>query len=290
MKKSKALSSKKAITSLAISAVVVGIMMILLPEKFQTTTLAFGLCAIVGSLFASLFQSSSNKKTEKLKRDAELDIDILYTSRKVKIGHKVILMSKVQRELEKIIHDEIQGKEVNNARKEVLFSLVHKYKSQGLVIDNDALAKITSYERNEHSNPSEKDDSVNEKLKNYTVTQLFLVSKRQDLFWAKNIAILATTVSAGIAHFYYPTHQLISLVPVFLYLALLIKEMVLTRRVEMGYFGKNKFEAIQLLIFIEKNKDNLDLNGPGGYKRKIFKATVIEGRRVPVGGVEGVYQ
>ncbi|MEN4691115.1 hypothetical protein [Pantoea agglomerans] len=290
MKKSKAPSSKKAITSLAISAVVVGIMMILLPEKFQTTPLALGLCAIVGSFFASLFQRSSNKKTEKLKRDAELDIDILYTSHKIKKGHKVILMSKVQRELEKIIHDEIQGKEVNEARKEVLFSLVHKYKSQGIVIDNEALAKITSYERNEHSTPSEKDDSVNEQLKNHTVTQLFLVSKRQDLFWAKNIAILATTVSAGIAHFYYPTHQLISLIPAFLYLALLIKEMVLTRRVEMGYFGKNKFEAIQLLIFIEKNKDNLDLNGPRGSKRKIFKATVIEGRRVPVGGVEGVYQ
>lgn len=290
MKKSKAPSSKKAITSLTISAVVVGLMMILLPEKFQTAPLAFGLCAIVGSLFASLFQRSSNKKTEKLKREAELDIDILYTSRKVKTGHKVILMSKVKRELEKITHDEIQGKEINESRKEVLLSLVHKYSGQGIAIDNEALDKITGYERNGHSTPSEKEDSVNEKLKNHTVTQLFLVSKRQDLFWAKNIAILATIVSAGIAHFYYPALQLISLIPAFLYSALLIKEMVLTRRVEMGYFGKNKFEAIQLLTFIEKNKDSLDLNGPGGSKRKIFKATVIEGHRVPVGGFEGVYQ
>ncbi|MEB5924631.1 hypothetical protein [Franconibacter daqui] len=290
MSKPKSSKSKKVLTALAITVVIVGLMMLFFPDKYQNSPLAFGLCYIVGSLFASIFQRSSIKKTETLKEEADMNIDILYTSRKVKKGHKVILMSKVERELSKIIHDETVGKEINKERRDVLLSLVHKYGKQGIVVDNEEIIKFIKAGVSPSSSTAEKEVKVDDKLKNHTITQLFLVSKRQELFMAKNIAIFGTALSAGCAYFYFPDLKLISLIPAFLYFVLLIKEKVLTYRVEMGFFGRNKTEAIQLLVFIEKNKDNLDLNGPGGNKRKIFKATVIEERRVPVGGIEGVYQ
>ncbi|EOC0083352.1 hypothetical protein ACI0YW_004097 [Cronobacter sakazakii] len=290
MNKPKSLTGKKILTALVTSIVVVGLVMIFLPEKYQSWTLAYGLCYLAGALFASIFQRSSVKKTETLKEEADMNIDILYTSRKVKKGHKVILMSKVERELTKIIHDETIGKEINKERRDVLLSLVHKFGNQGIAIDNEAIIKLIEAEGSPSGSTAEKDAKVDERLKNHTVTQLFLVSKRQELFMAKNIAIFGTALSASCAYFYFPDLKLISLIPAFLYFALLIKEKVLTYRVEMGYFGRNKTEAIQLLAFIEKNKDNLDLNGSGGSKRKIFKATVIEESRVPVGGIEGVYQ
>ncbi|WP_171999402.1 hypothetical protein [Cronobacter sp. JZ38] len=290
MNKPKSLTGKKILTALVTSIVVVGLVMIFLPEKYQSWPLAYGLCYLAGALFASIFQRSSVKKTETLKEEADMNIDILYTSRKVKKGHKVILMSKVERELTKIIHDETIGKEINKERRDVLLSLVHKFGNQGIAIDNEAIIKLIEAEGSPSGSTAEKDAKVDERLKNHTVTQLFLVSKRQELFMAKNIAIFGTALSASCAYFYFPDLKLISLIPAFLYFALLIKEKVLTYRVEMGYFGRNKTEAIQLLAFIEKNKDNLDLNGSGGSKRKIFKATVIEESRVPVGGIEGVYQ
>lgn len=290
MKKPKSSTSKKILTALAVAIVVVGLMMIFFPDKYQNSPLAFGLCYILGSFIASIFQRASIKKTETLKEEVDMNFDILYTSRKVKKGHKIILMSKVERELNKIIHDETLGKEINKERRDVLLSLVHKHGKQGIVIDNEEINKILRASGDSLDSISEKEAKDNDKLKNQTVTQLFLVSKRQELFMAKNMAIFGTAFSAGCAYFYFPDLKLISLVPAFLYFALLIKEKILTYRVEMGYFGKNKSEAIQLLIFIEKNKENLDLNGSGGSKRKIFKATVIEERRVPVGGIEGVYQ
>lgn len=290
MKKPKSSKSKKFLTALAVAIVVVGLMMIFFPDKYQNSPLAFGLCYIVGSFFASIFQRTSIKKTENLKAEVDKNFDILYTSRKVKKGHKVILMSKVEHELTKILNDENSGREINKLRKDVLLSLMHKYGKQGIVIDHEELNKYVRANDDSPNSVYEKEVKDNDELKNQTVTQLFLVSKRQELFLAKNLAIFGTAFSAGCAYFYFPDLKLISLVPAFLYFALLIKEKVLTYRVEMGYFGKNKSEAIQLLMFIEKNKDNLDLNGSGGSKRKIFKATVIEEHRVPVGGIEGVYQ
>ncbi|MDU6821309.1 hypothetical protein [Leclercia adecarboxylata] len=288
MKNTKRPVRKKVVFAISVACFVLGLIIIILPKDALAGPFMVTLCAAIGGLVASFFERKSNEKTEKIKEDLDSSLDILYTSRRVNKSHKVILMSKVERELQKIITDERGGKHVSLARKEVLLGLVKKYKNQGIVIDNEAVEKLIKYDKKATINVPEKDAEFKGGLRKRTVTQLFLVAKRQELFWAKNTLILATMVSAGLSYFFFPNLNNICVIPAVAYLLLFLKEIILTYRIDMGLFGANRFEAIQLLQYIEKNKDRLDLNGPGGRKRKVFKEISHEIYTLPVGGVEGI--
>ncbi|MFW0697644.1 hypothetical protein [Pantoea sp. R13S299] len=287
---SKNRNRNKVISALSIACCILILMIIILPKDVITAPFTVSICAAIGGLIASFFEKRSNKKTEQIKKDVNINIDILYTSRKVKKSHKIILMSKVERELKKIIHDEAHGKPISLARKEILIGLVQKYKNQGIVLDTDAVDRLLVAEKAIPTSTEENKKKLDERLKNHTLTQLFLVAKRQELFWAKNILIFATATSAGLSYFFFPTLHNLILIPAAGYILLFIKEYLLTYRVNMGYFGANRFEAIQLLQYIENNKEDLDLNGPGGNKRKIFKDIAHESNMPPIGIVGGIYQ
>lgn len=281
---------KKVIIALSIACCMLILMIIVLPKGVITASFTMSICAAIGGLIASLFERKSNKKTEQIKKDAVKNLDILYTSHRVKKSHKIILMRKVERELNKIIHDEVLGNSVSLARKEILFGLVQKYKSQGIVIDNVAVEKLLNVDQYMPGSIDVNKKELDDRLKNHTVSQLFLVAKRHELFWAKNILIFATAASAGLSYFFFPTLHNVCLIPALAYILLFIKEYVLTYRVSMGYFGANRFEAVQLLQYIEKNKDGFDLNGPGGNKRKVFKDIAHDSKMLPLGVIEGIYQ
>ncbi|MBY4890620.1 hypothetical protein K5Y32_22025 [Pantoea sp. DY-15] len=294
---SKTSVKRKLSVALIVGCVLFVLAFIFLPKQFQEGSFLTSICAGLGALVASLYESKSNKKTKEIERDINDNIDILYTSRRVKPKHQIILMRKVERQLAKIIHDESTGKEVNQSTKKLLLDLHHKHHGESIVYSSNefisyvqAMNARVDIERKISEAESKMEAEVTDGLKNHTVTQMFLVKKRKELSLAKNISIFTIILVAGLAYFLAPKEQLVCLAPAAFYLILLVKEKILTYRVEMGYFGANKFEATQLLQYIEKNKDDFDLNGGGGSKRKVFKPIVEGEEKIPSPNLGGVFQ
>lgn len=115
----------------------------------------------------------------------------------------------------------------------------------------------------------EKKEKESKKIKSrkQTLSELYLVKVKLNLFKAKLITfvgiILVSTLNATVGMSSAPLVFLLAYI-----LVLETIEKVMSYRINKGYFGANRYEAMQLLEFIGQNRDDDDVTGGS---RKPFK-------------------
>ncbi|MDG0800060.1 hypothetical protein [Pectobacterium polaris] len=114
----------------------------------------------------------------------------------------------------------------------------------------------------------EKNESTQKhKSKKQTLTEIFLIKVKLNIFKAKLVTFMGMIIAFLLAIF-----MGFSNVPIFILLGYMIilecLERITAYRVHKGYFGANRYEALQLIQFISINQDDEDITGGG---RQILK-------------------
>lgn len=104
-----------------------------------------------------------------------------------------------------------------------------------------------------------------DELKRKTVVELYLVNERKNFIKAK-IYTLLVLIATTTMHIQYSIGVLSITVCVVLFLILEMKEKVIAYRVANGFFGSNKYEALQLIKFINEHIDEINGGTNGGRK------------------------
>lgn len=107
----------------------------------------------------------------------------------------------------------------------------------------------------------------NLKSKKQTLTELFLIKVKLNIFKAKLVTFIGMIIA-----FLLSMLMDFSDVPIFILLGYMIVleclERITAYRIHKGYFGANRYEALQLIQFISLNQDDEDITGGG---RQILK-------------------
>lgn len=104
-----------------------------------------------------------------------------------------------------------------------------------------------------------------DELKRKTVVELYLINEKKAFIKAKIYTLLALIIFT-IIHIQYPIGVFCIGVCIALFFMLEIKTRVTTYRVIHGFFGSNRYEAIQLIKFINDNIDEINDGTDGGRK------------------------
>lgn len=116
---------------------------------------------------------------------------------------------------------------------------------------------------------SKKSESI--KSKKQTLTELYLVKVKINIFKGQIVTFFgmigATTMTLAMQMSSMPVVVLLWYI-----IVLECLEQIISYRVRKGYFGANRYEALQLLNFINQNKDDEDVTGGG---RQVFKAVEV---------------
>ncbi|EBW5580037.1 hypothetical protein DPU05_19600 [Salmonella enterica subsp. enterica serovar Teddington] len=106
-----------------------------------------------------------------------------------------------------------------------------------------------------------------DELKRKTVVELYLI-KEKKIFIKAKISTLLILIATTIIHIQYSIGVFIIGWSVILFLVLEVKDRIITYRISRGFFGSNRYEALQLINFINENID--DINGGSNGGRKIL--------------------
>lgn len=104
-----------------------------------------------------------------------------------------------------------------------------------------------------------------DELKRKTVVELYLVNERKTFIKAKIYTLLVLIVTT-IIHIQYSIGILAITICVVLFSMLEVKEKIIAYRIVNGFFGSNKYEALQLLKFINEHIDEINGGTNGGRK------------------------
>jgi len=244
-------------------AVMLGMIITLfVPEYIQKSRIVVIVCALIG-VFLSFALNFDRAKNKNITRQIEIYSNVLKLSRKSsKLSEKAIISA-----IEKMKFDDSKSfyKYYMATRDPNVFELVEDLNMKQILkfheLQEEVMRKVMILDVGE---------KTKDELKAMTVTQLFLLEKRKELSKAKVVSIISAAVGAASIYFKISDAYFVFVLPLIIAALLTCFELVLTYRVEKGYFGANKYEAIQLLQYIEKNQDDFDSDGRGGFNRKIF--------------------
>lgn len=104
-----------------------------------------------------------------------------------------------------------------------------------------------------------------DELKRKTVVELYLVNERKVFIKAK-IYTLLVLIATTIIHIQYSIGILAITICVVMFSILEMKEKIIAYRIANGFFGSNKYEALQLLKFINEHIDEINGGTNGGRK------------------------
>ncbi|WP_336994259.1 hypothetical protein [Lelliottia amnigena] len=260
LSKKKISENQSVFLLLVVLAFALVLAIIFLPSKYATSSVMTGLYGGLGALLSSFMGLISSWRNAKKKRKVHEDFKSLYEGNKLDYKDKIYIKAVV--EFDKITKGkELKLSELSN-RALYLHQIIMKQNRE------DPLYQFRELDSNKEAQQKKE---IDERLKKYTITQLFLVDEKQNILKAKCVLVLSVILCVAIPYFMLDSLRLLYIVPLTLMLLLFVKEGILSFRIERGYFGANKFEAVQLLSYIEENKNKIDFNGPGGSKRKVFK-------------------
>ncbi|WP_210517332.1 hypothetical protein [Pantoea ananatis] len=252
----------KVLLSILLAAILGLLITLFIPEHIQKSEIVSLFCSLVGAVIA-LFVHYEAKRTSNLVTQVEIYSHALKLSRKTNnLTEKAILSAIENTKFEdpkafyKFYLSQKDSKRIEIAKDLDINELVKIHELQLIAIQEAIIKDMGNRTKDE--------------LKAMTVTQLFLLEKRKELSKAKFISIISAAVGATSVYFRIADQYFVFVLPLILSALLACFELVLTYRIEKGFFGANKYEAIQLLQYIEKNQNDFDNDGRGGFNRKIF--------------------
>ena len=244
-------------------AVMLGLITTLfVPEHIQKSHIVSIFCTLIG-VFLALVLNSERTKTKNITRQIEIYSNVLKLSRKSSELSEKAIISAIEKM--KLGDSKSFYKYYMATRDPNVIEIIGDLNIRQILklheLQEEAMRKVMILDVGE---------KTKDELKAMTVTQLFLLEKRKELSKAKVVSIISAAVGAASIYFRISDAYFVFVLPLIIAALLTCFELVLTYRVEKGYFGANKHEAIQLLQYIEKNKDDFDSDGKGGFNRKIF--------------------
>lgn len=252
----------KVLVSILLAVMLGLIITLFVPDYIQKSRIVLIFCALIG-VFLSFSSNLERTKTKNIKRQVEIYSNVLKLSRKSsKLSEKAIISA-------------IEKMKLGNSKSFYRYYMATRDPHViELIGELDLKQMLSLYQLQEQVMRKAMILDVGEKtkdeLKAMTVTQLFLLEKRKELSKAKVVSIISAAVGAASIYFKISDAYFVFVLPLIIAALLTCFELVLTYRVEKGYFGANKYEAIQLLQYIDENQDDFDSDGRGGFNRKIF--------------------
>ena len=127
-------------------------------------------------------------------------------------------------------------------------------------------------------------------LEQEAIINLYYKQQNRDLFFVSIIALITTITSFIIRNIFWNSMPSVFIsILMFLLVALTyIRKVIIVYRILRGYFGTNRYEASEIIEFIQSRSDDLDSSG--GDQMKVFPKEVLEELQAELGlqGTEGV--
>lgn len=288
----KFINLSKKVSCVFFVSVCTGLMLIFLPEDYKQFPLIVPLLTVLGSMLSYAYSYFSTKSAKK-----RMEIKI----KKIELATHNKLQIELEMAKNKFLKEELEARRVEEERLSGEVKRLYKQKNEAsikLATElklHDELQEELRILREKTGIGNIKDSPLDEMaekkiidkvkkeqedaLKEMTITQLFLGEQKNKIHLALSISVFTTVLSLAASYIIIDNSSYAFLFPALFSVLLIVKDKVLSFRIDKGYFGANKFEATQLLEYIEKNKDKIDFNGPGGGSRKIFKDLAIEPER-----------
>ncbi|NJL41589.1 MAG: hypothetical protein HC899_36545 [Leptolyngbyaceae cyanobacterium SM1_4_3] len=116
-------------------------------------------------------------------------------------------------------------------------------------------------------------------LKQETIINMYYKQQNREVLVVFIVILITLVACSAISVFLevqLPIAQ-ISLILFVLLVLLYLKKLFIEYRIIKGYFGTNRYEATEIIRFVEKNIDKLDSSGGGGLR--VFPSMVLETSR-----------
>jgi hypothetical protein len=116
-------------------------------------------------------------------------------------------------------------------------------------------------------------------LKQETIINMYYKQQNREVLVVFIVVLIALAACSAVSVFLevqLPIAQ-ISLILFVLLVLLYLKKLFVEYRIIKGYFGTNRYEATEIIQFVEKNVDKLDSSGGGGLR--VFPSVVLETSR-----------
>lgn len=238
----------------------------------------------VDAITSVIFYSNSRKQIKK--RIAELETIIARGHYKRKIGLRDAYLSEEDKEDVRRYVAGYQELEKLNEAKGLRENLRRSFEVSAIKVSKD---NENNSKTNDKSFKKENGSNTQEKWKNETIVNLFLLNEKNKLLKSKSLAVFISIISALAIAFLDMPFWTIAL-GVTLFILTEAKDQIVSFRVSRGYFGTTTSEAIQLIKFIRENANDIDSNDGDGRRRKILNPEIKRKEKVNEtdGGLQNV--